>query len=231
MAVFFSDNFVEPTSDTVLNSHTPTLGTSWTLLFQDASGPTLGVQASTDTGKCLTAANNLGAIYTADVTYPSADYEVQMTITALSSTDNRPLYMMVRIQDVENMYAVRMKNVASGYQMYKKVAGTWSTVGSAVTIASGSVVKLQIIGTTLKLFDDGVEVASGTVSDHAAAGKAGLAVGGGAELVTFTDDANSLTEFDTLTVNDLGAAGGASGPLIDGHLVKHGILQGRLVRA
>lgn len=214
--VIFQDNYVEPTTNTLLDAHTPDVGTGYTLLFQDASGPTLAAIAASDTGKCLTGATNLGAIYTCNTTYLSADYEIQLTVVALSATDARPLLMGVRAQDVDNMYGVRMKDIASGYQMYKKVAGTWSTLGSAVTIADGSVVKLQMIGTALKLFDDGIEVASATDSDITLAGEAWLAVGGGAELVAAGDDANTTTEFDTLTVTDVAAAPSANANLLSG---------------
>lgn len=193
--------------DTTLASHTPDTGTSWTLLFQDAAGPTFTCIATSDQCHSTTVANS-GAIYTADATYPSADYDIVFTLVALSTTTSRKFYALVRVQDVENMYAVQMSNAVGVCRLYKKVSGTWTALGSAFDCpAVGSVCKLEIIGTTLQFYDDGVSVQSVTVSDISAAGKSGIATGGGTELVTSTDDANSITAIDTLTVTDLGAAG------------------------
>ena len=203
MTVIFSDTFTEPTSNTLLDSHVPDLGTGWTLLWNDGSLPTISAIAASDTCKPTLTADS-GVAYVAEATYPSANYEVQWTFVQANNSADRPYYVFLRLADIENMYAVRMSNVASGCQLYKKVAGTWTALGSAVTIAVGSVCKLQINGSTLKLFDDGVEVISVTDTALTATGKAGIGSGGGSELVTAGDDSSSTTEIDTLTVNDLG---------------------------
>jgi len=75
------------------------------------------------------------------------------------------------------------------------------------------VCKLEIVGTTLTFYDDGVSVASATVTDFASAGKAGFGFGGGTELVTTLDDGSTSNIIDTLTVNDLG--GGTVSPPFD----------------
>lgn len=212
--IVFQDTFTEGGGDVTLASHTPDTGTSWTLLFQDASGPTFTVLAATDRCQAATV-NDKGAIYTADATYPSADYDVVFTLLGLSSTTSRKLYILVRVQDQENMYAVQLANATGICRLYKKVGGTWTALGSLFDCpAINSVCKLEIIGTALKFYDDGVEVASATVSDISAAGKAGLATGGGAELVTSTDDSNSATLIDALTVTDLGVAAGSVIPIL-----------------
>ena len=154
---FFSDTFTE-TSDTTLASHVPDVGTSWTLLWNDGAGPTLTVIGASDTLKGATAANS-GAVYTADATPPSANYDLTFTLVAGNTFTDRPYFVIVRLQDIENMYAVRLVQVAGASQLYKKVSGTWTALGSTFTgPADGSVCKLEIIGTTLKFYDDAVEV-------------------------------------------------------------------------
>jgi len=229
---FFEDAFTEA-SDTTLASHTPDVGTGYTLAWQDGSNPTFTVIAASDTLKGVSA-NNSGAIYTADATYPSADYEVEFTYIDAAGFDTRPFYVGVRLADIDNMYGVRISGLTTGTnaQLYKKVAGTWEALGTAVLIAKGSVVKVQIIGSALKLFDDTVEVDSVTDGDLTAAGKAWLGSGGGAELVESTDDANSVSEIDEFSVTDLGGGGGGDpeGPMVGGKLVGGGLLiKGRLV--
>lgn len=207
MAAFFSDTFTEA-SDTDLASHTPTLGTSWTQVIN--VGTNLAILASSDTLSAVAADGGLsdGALYTADVTYPSADYEAQVTVVTADTGDDKCV-LAVRVQDANNMYAVQFNGTNSGTGtdrniMYKRVAGTWTAVGSSfAAVADGSVVKLQIIGTALKFFDDGVEVASATVSDHSAAGKAGIGMGAvivsGCDMDTQAMDSFSVTDLGTVT--------------------------------
>lgn len=205
---FFEDTFTVG-ADELLDAHTPDVGTSWTKLFQDASGPSWTVRNTNDACLVTTNVNDLGVIYTADATYPSADYDITFTLVAHSGTGARHWGVAVRVQDIENMYAVRLRNAAGACQLYKKVSGTWTAVGSTFDgPANGSVCKLEIIGTALKFYDDGAEVASATVSDISGAGKAALWAGGGTEMPVSTDDANSITEVDNWVVTDLGAGGG-----------------------
>src|SRR5688572_19436963 len=201
---FFVDNFTD-TDGVTLQNHPPNTGTSWTMLWQTSAG----VDAEINTNGCRSDGTlNAGVIYTADATYPSADYDVTCTLVTVVALNDRPIYLLVRIQDQENMYGVRLEETATESSLVKKVSGTWSAIGSLFTRpAAASVIKLEIIGTALKFYDDGVEVASATVSDHAGAGKAGIAFGGGTELLngSATDDGSTSNIIDTLTINDLGA--------------------------
>lgn len=207
---FFSDTFTD-TDGVQLQNHAPTLGTSWTRLWGTNAANDLEINLNA----CRPDANvgDAGLIYTADATYPSANYDITFTITS-AITSLGPIYSFVRIQDQENMYAVYIKDGAAVCQLYKKVAGTWSAIGSAFEEpAAGSVCKLEINGTALKFYDDGVEIGSATDSSISAAGKAGMGAGGGAELVTAADDIRSAWKFDTLSVNDLGGGAGLAQPI------------------
>ncbi len=129
-------------------------------------------------------------------------------VTLASGTDD-PMYLLVRIQDQENMYAIRLNEGTGTCQLYKKVTGTWTALGSTFNApADGSVIKLEIIGTTLKFYDDGSEAASASDSDISSAGKGGIASGGGAELVNSSDDMNAGNLWDSLTITE--QAGGAA---------------------
>jgi hypothetical protein len=207
MAVIFNDTFTEGAT-TNLAAHTPDTGTSWTSIWSD-TGFVLQV-LSTGTVRCSANGGNIGMMYTADVTYPSANYETQFDFLGTFSGIT-PIYILARIQDQENMYAVRL--VSSGFgnsQLYKKVAGTWSTLGGSFAVANGSVVKLSVNGSAIKVYDDGAEAVSVTDSDISAAGKAGIAHGGGTELAISTDDVRAFSMIDNFSVNDLGG-GGATG--------------------
>jgi hypothetical protein len=216
---FFEDTFTD-TDGTVLGSHTPTVGTSWTVLWRSDAALDFVITSN----QCVGESNvNDGVIYTADATYPSADYDVTFTLVSMIELATAPLYIFVRIQDQENMYGVRLSRQVTECQLYKKVSGTWTALGDLFDEpAAGSVCKLEIIGSALKFYDDGVEVASATDSDITAAGKAGLGLGGGAELTAAGDDARAHV-IDTLTITDLGGGGGGDG-LTPGMLQAMGII-------
>lgn len=222
MPAFFSDTFTEA-SNTSLASHTPNTGTSWTLLW-NTTPRVLQVESVADQVRGDGNGGNQGIIYTADATYPSANYEVEFTLVA-TITSIVPVYVFVRIQDQENMYAVRLVPSTGTCRLYKKVSGTWTALGSLFDApANGSVCKLSINGTALKFYDDGVEVASATDSDISAAGKAGLGMGGGTELVTSTDDISATNFLDNFSVTDLGSGGTTYTQSVSGSITPTGAL-------
>ena len=195
---FFRDTFTASINQN-LEDHVPDAGTSWTELWATTPGTGWNVNASLDalTQDNATAA---GAIYTADGVYPSAQYGVTVTVYLLY-----PVYLCVRIQDAENMYAVQLAAEGGGIcQLYKKVSGAWTALGSAFDPpAAGSIVRLEIVDGTLSFYDDGVLIASVYDSDISAAGKAGLGCGGGDELVTPSDGMSTFGRLDNFSVNNL----------------------------
>lgn len=193
MATIFTDTFTGA-DGTAITSHTPDTGTSWTNLIRNGGGD-MEIATGGATLDCGGIGLNEGALYTADATYDSANYYTQVTAVNADSGDDW-CWLAVRIQDASNMYACQFNN--DSCQLYKTTTGGgWVTVGTAgAGVANGSVAKLDITGTTLTFYDDGVSVKSETVSDHSSAGKAGLGVG---YLFTSTDD-GSTQEFDNFSV-------------------------------
>src|SRR3990167_6422241 len=139
----FSDTFTD-TDGVQLQNHTPDTGTGWTRLWSDDAN--LDFVISGNLANPETNVNS-GVIYTADATYPSADYDITLTLVQFSNAATHALYMLVRVQDQENMYAVRLFHSDQGAisSLYKKVTGTWTALGSLFTgPANGSVGKLEI---------------------------------------------------------------------------------------
>lgn len=221
MAIF-SDTFTVD-ADTTLASHTPDEGTGWTLLWQDGANPAFSASATDDVCKA-TSQNNSGVIYSACGVYPSADYEVEFKLLDYNTFNTRPFFVLTRLQDPSNFYATKLVNAAASSKLYKKVAGVFTQIGADFTgPAASSICKLEVIGTTLKFYDDGVVVASATDSDISAAGKAGIGNGGGASLLLSTDDANATATFDDWVVTDLSGAAAGDG-LTPGMLRPMGII-------
>lgn len=200
--IFFSDQFIGDTG-TLLQNHTPNKGVSWTVVWQTAAGEDFQINGSKQCVQAGDVGGSTGVIYSADITYQGSDYYILCDQINTPDTDS---YLFVRQTDVDNMYAVRLISGASASQLYKKVSGTWTALGSAFTADSGSrSLKLEIIGSTLTFYSDGVSMATATDSDLTATGKAGIGGGGGSELVNAAGNLNGLWAIDNFTVNTIGA--------------------------
>lgn len=195
MADFFHDTFTD-TDDTLLSAHTPNTGTSWVKRFDDGSDADIQSNAVEGTGGLSD-----GFIYEANVTYPSEDYEVRVTIGNADTGDDT-IHVIARYTDNNNMLAIRMNEDV--FALHAKVAGTWTTVANWGGIDSffpvdGDTVTLKVEGNTVKAFINGVEAASDyTITDTVLeTGKAGFGMGGGSENFEPTDDVStqSINEF------------------------------------
>ncbi|MCK4553441.1 LamG domain-containing protein, partial [Candidatus Parcubacteria bacterium] len=210
-AVEVSDTFTEA-SDTALESHTPDTGTGYTevidtgtcALWIYTSVDRLSGSASNSFGSCF---SGQGSLCSEDTALSSANYEVSV-LQQDGDTGDDTNTIACRIQDVNNMYAVRFNEDAS--DLYKRTtANGWETIDtSGGGIADGSTVKLICDGTSISVEDDDVEILSATDSSHAAAGKAGIGMG----TVMVAGDDCSSQDLDNFTVNTLPASGKSSVP-------------------
>jgi len=205
---FFIDNFTE-TSDTELSLHSPDTGTGWTKVRGINNGvKDLGVVSDLyadagdklDAGATPSGGNNDGGLYTADETYPSANYTVEAIFLQVAAADD-PNWLAVRIQDVDNFYALRFTGAAA--QLYKCVANSWTALGSdqGAVAAVNDKIELHINGTTLSFDINDVEQDSVTDSDISNAGKAGVGQG---HLGAVAGDDFNAQELDSFAVTDLG---------------------------
>lgn len=205
-AVFY-DLFIE-SSDTDLASHTPDLGTSWSVVWQTDATKDLYTENADNTLRPYTTWTNSGAMYKANATYPGADYYVEAKYVGGASS-TKPIYLFLRLQDQENMYALRIGGGSSNTRMYKKVSGTWTALGSAGPDPSpGDTVRFEIQGSTLKYYFNGSLRDTQTDSSITSAGNAGIGFGGGAELQWSNDDSNTSVKISDFYVASVSSGGG-----------------------
>lgn len=170
MPTVFSDNFTD-TGGTTLASHVPGTGTSWTAL----TGTGLSGNMQIDTGGTY-ARNGTSGItaYTADATYPQADYTVTGTIVRPGSPFGDTFAVMGRAADGNNFYGFR--NNATTWQIWTRIAGANTAVGTTFSAApaNGDIFTLEMIGSTLNGYVNSVLRCTATNSSLTAAGKGGL---------------------------------------------------------
>jgi hypothetical protein len=203
----FQDDF-DVAADTSLESHTPDVGTSWAEA-EDTQGA-LSIVARSLTDDCRPGANSSSnrVIYTCtpNPTLGGPDYDVSFKITSLATADD-PMFMVARWADASNYYSAGVRSgAATDMVIAKKVAGVVTELASgSFTPAVNDVIKFELRGSTLKLYQNATERLSVTDSAIASTGAAGIGFG---NAWVSTEDVNVLNRLDDFTVVDQNVAAG-----------------------
>jgi cysteine-rich repeat protein len=167
----FKDLFTQ-ISSTKLDSHTPDVGTSWTLLISNGGG---ALRAdSSDYLRKHSGGSSDGAFYTADAVYPSADYEVSV-LQINGDTSDDMNWLGCRIQDANNMYLLKFNEASS--QLLLVNSGSFMSLGNGPGTNDGSTVKLSCIGTAISAWQDSTQIITASDTIITAPGKSGVGMG------------------------------------------------------
>jgi hypothetical protein len=207
------DTFTEG-SNTALPLHTPDTGTSWTEAH-DPGGATITVS----TGGYVAASggantnHNIHTI-TPNPAFSSADYDVSITVTQLltGNTDKDPFLLIGRYADSSNYYAFGVDgDTSKTYALFEKVGGTVTVhATAAITMAANDVLKFSLRGDTLKVYQNGGQLACAVDASLSAAGSAGLGWGNasGATWGSNLADVNVGWRLDSFLLDDFTGEGG-----------------------
>lgn len=199
MAVIFQDAFTG-TSGTLVTAHTPNTGTSWTsLIFNGGGGEGIAISSNTADANSAGLSLSEGQLLTADATYSSANYVVKCLYSTSDSGDDT-FVLAARIQDANNMYALVWNDDL--FELYKKVSGTWSLIGSdlGAVAVQGDTIQLVVNGTNVKTMTNSVVRHNVTDSSISAAGKGGFGFGN-VGILNHTGDDCSSQAIDDFEVN------------------------------
>lgn len=165
----FTDDFTEST-DTALESHTPSGGTAWTL--QSGSAASCTVKSSNDT---LRVTATSAAVYTCD-DQGSANHYTQMDFTRRANSLYTNSYICVRLVDASNFIGVRQTTFGN-LSLDKVVAGAVTQL-VGFTHNNGDTIKIEASGTTIKVYNNGVQQGTDqTVTDHQTETSQGVVAG------------------------------------------------------
>ena len=167
-----------------LDAHTPDVGAQWIKRIDTAAG-TLHVDPTNNWAETAFSQGNGGYLYTVPTAPALADYTVKVTFkgTPPVQASGRPVGVIGRYVDVNNYYAAGINDEAQGSKtafLYKKVTGTIAQIGSnatGLTFNAGSILTLEMVGSTLRLLIDGIEILSETDSSLTAIGEGGIVMG------------------------------------------------------
>jgi len=224
----FNDTFTD-TAATNLESHTPTTGTSWTLVYATggstcASTPKIDISAANTAEEDCNDATTAGAAYTADATYPSADYQVEYKCLRCGTLDEY-LYGIIRstaaFDENNGGYLFYDATDSSGDDPILARVTSATTCTAIDTFDAGEIatalgpdratIILQAIGTEIVAFTTAgtsygfVGYNYATDSNITATGKGGIGMGA-LPCVTTGDMSNGDQEIDDFEVLEVAAA-------------------------
>lgn len=228
MATFVIDTFSGEAAGTDLSAHTGEAGTTWTALSGE-----IRIAAS---GRCYNVHSAGHSYYRASGSPATAEYDVELDVIGVT-TLTVSVGVAGRIDDVSNLYFGDALQ-GTGLRLFKRVAGTFTQLGSYATTVDGSYdarLRLEIRDDAKKLYENGVQRISSADNVLTAAGNAGVRADGVSGSTTglhfdnlTATDAGGTTEttdpyYAVEIWNDLEAAGGqrkAVVPLVEGSMTR-----------
>ncbi len=205
MGILVEDTFTEA-SNMDLASHTPSpTGTAWAELEDTDGAQQITLRHVQDYVRPPTLANER-LLYDCTPTATDADVDVEGTIGLIPTGDSNSAFLFCRSADKDNLIGglTYRFTAAADKKLFEKVSGTVAELASGDNgLTVGDLIKVEVRGTTAKLFHDTgggySEILSATTA-VTAAGKGGLGFG---NILVSTDDMNisftwtafKLTEF------------------------------------
>ncbi|KKK58245.1 hypothetical protein LCGC14_3046370, partial [marine sediment metagenome] len=122
-------------SDVDLDAHTPTdAGTGWTEIENSGSAAIIARVLATEDFLALNSSEvDVRKLYTAQGTYPGAEYDIEADILRDGSTDD-PFWLLGRVTDADNYYCAGIYDSTDiDVRLLKKVATTVTEIDSADT--------------------------------------------------------------------------------------------------
>ena len=199
----FSDTFTEA-STTLLNLHTPNVGTNWSLALS-TGGATYSV-FNNGTVRPTTTLANVGCLYLANNVAPAAAVEVSITASTVLTGSN-VVGLVFRYVNASNFYLLTLSSTPANCILYKKVAGVWTNLGAtSISMAIGAVWRVRAVGSNIVVYANDVIVKITSDTGITAAGLCGLSAGTIGQ--NATDDVSNGWQLDNFSVTNYASSGG-----------------------
>lgn len=157
-------------------THSPTFGPAWQMLSATAARVRLdgvdGIYPDAASGATTT-------LYGLVTPVPVADCSVIAVVHNLSNSSSQT-HVAARITAADTYYAGGWNSNSNVFEIVKHVAGVFtslSTVAGALSVGQQKQIRLELIGTALKLYVDGVLTVSTSDAAIAGPGAAGIEYG------------------------------------------------------
>jgi len=175
-SAFSSDTFTG-SSGTTLASHTGEVGGTWTQYTGAGTTPAL----LTDANRVRKSATTGYAAYYSSGVPASADYTVQADVVVKSILSQDSAGVIGRASTAAQTYYVARYNTSqTRWELAKVVSGTTTVLGSSsqtLTVGATYTVRLEMLGSALRVYVNGASVITASDSSITAAGRAGIQLG------------------------------------------------------
>ncbi len=167
----FYDTFTD-TTGTLLTSHAPDIGTSWTQVWTSGGNLDIEFNQLQHTGTI-----NDGGIGIANPTPTSSNYTVSVLYAVADNQDDTSTLVLRWINE-NNFYSFRWSTTASQSLINKRVSGTCTVINSTCPSPSqGQTVRFEVIGSQLSVYYNNILACSVIDTSLTLAGAGGTGVG------------------------------------------------------
>ncbi len=201
-ATLSSDSFTDA-SQTPLTGHTGELGATWSF-YQGAD-----LAKISSANRLYRSGSGFSAYYT-NATPPSSDYSVEADLVFRSNINNDFAGVVGRVDTAGvNAYGARWEQGTNGgnWVLFEYDNGNLVTLRSVAATARTANqvnrIKLEMIGSLIKLYVDGVQITSVTDTTISGAGRAGFFDGNPSAAITKTDTTG--IQYDNFSVTPVPA--------------------------
>jgi hypothetical protein len=191
------DTFTEG-SNTLLNLHTPDIGSGWTRVqISTFTTPTFTVFSTGDMG-VTTNISNQGVIYIENTLLVDPDYEVSVDLITQVAADDT-MWLFARYQDENNFYGVKWSLTIGNCGLYKKVAGVFTLLSTLTTNpkTGSSSLSLRVYDNYIIVLNGGEVVMTAYDESFTLPGKTGIGAG---NILQSTADDFFIWRFDNFKV-------------------------------
>jgi hypothetical protein len=191
------DTFTEG-SNTLLNLHTPDIGSGWTRVqISTFTAPTFTVFSTGDMG-VTTNISNQGVIYIENTLLVDPDYEVSVDLITQVAADDT-MWLFARYQDENNFYGVKWSLTIGNCGLYKKVAGVFTLLSTLTTNpkTGSSSLSLRVYDNYIIVLNGGEVVMTAYDESFTLPGKTGIGAG---NILQSTADDFFIWRFDNFKV-------------------------------
>ncbi len=179
MAIFLLDTFTD-TPGTPLESHVGEIGATWTIHPSNPSASALISDANRVRSNLAGAAGNL--FYASGTPSGGADYYVETIIRAVSLPGSGYAGVTGRTAPATNDFYFAIYNLGTGdWELWYSAGITANKIGNftqTLTVGQDYTLRLDMVGSTIRLLVDGVQQISVIDTNVTSAGKAGVIVYG-----------------------------------------------------
>ncbi len=176
--IIVKDRFTEAVGDTELSIHAMDTGAGWTEFENVGGAATIEAKEATDYAETGDGGLSDGSHYKVDTATSGADYSVLVNARPDNGDDVSYIFCRVQSGATPDLYAVELDGDTNAAQIYKRVSGSWTALGSTFGAGQNHMpYQFECNGSDITVYRNGVSVASASDSDITGAGRGGIGIG------------------------------------------------------